>query len=115
MATMALRPDSHHATIAEQRFEARSSERFDRIAYAMKVIGVLRPKMTVAVYERRRGLVVERGSTPGEPDRRWALIGIPPHATRETIVDALLSLSDARQLPFLADLLGSRELLFKDS
>jgi hypothetical protein len=115
MAAMAIRPDSHHATIAERRFEARSSESFDRIAYAMRVLGVLRPKMTVAVYPRRRDLVVESGATPGDGERRWALVGIPPHATRESIARALLELSDAREQPFLGDLLQSRELSLKDS
>jgi hypothetical protein len=115
MAAMALRPDSHHATIAERRFEARSNESFDRIAYAMRVLGVLRPKITVAVYPRQRDLSVESGSAAGADGRRWALVGIPPHATRESIARALLELSDAREQPFLGDLLGSRELSLRDS
>lgn len=115
MAAMAIRADSHHATIAEQRFEARSTESFDRIAYAMRVLAVLRPKMTVAVYPRRRDLAVESGRAPGDATRRWALVGIPPHATRESITTALLELSDAREQPFLGDLLRSSELSLKDS
>ncbi len=49
----------------------------------MRVLGVLRPKMTVAVYPRRRDLVVESGRAPGDEKRRWALVGIPPHDSRE--------------------------------
>jgi hypothetical protein len=114
MLAMAVRPDSHHATVAERRFEARSNESFDRIAYAMRVLGVLRLEMTVAVYPRCRNLVVESGKAPGDGER-WALVGIPPHATRENIVSALLELADARDQPFLGDLLGSRELLLRVS
>ncbi len=106
MTRMAARTSSHTIAHAEQRYEARSTESFDRIAYAMALLRVLKPHMTVAVYPRRRQLQVERGREPGT-NEPWALVGIPPHATRENIASALCELSGVAGEPFVVDLLGS--------
>ena len=89
---------------AEQRYEARSSERFNRIAYAMSLLKVLRPAMDVAVYPRSRHLTVERGPRGGGGPA-WATFGIPPYATRESIASALAELAGVSREPFLLDLL----------
>jgi hypothetical protein len=96
---------STHSVQAQQHFEARSSESFDRLAFAISLLEVLKPKLNVAVYPRARFLHVERGRVSvGGP---WAMLGIPPHATRENIVRALAELAGVEHQPFLVDLLSA--------
>ncbi|HEY4103769.1 MAG TPA: hypothetical protein VGM44_07755 [Polyangiaceae bacterium] len=90
---------------AEKLFEARSSERFDRVAYALELLKVLNPPLTVAVYGTRRHLQVQRGRLSSKGP--WALFGVPPHATRESIAHAVAELSDRERTPFLVDLLSA--------
>jgi hypothetical protein len=82
---------------------ARSSERFDRIAYAMRLLKWLRPRMTVAVYECYQDLHIERGKLAGAV--RWAMVGIPRDASREHITVALAELASLERAPFVVDLL----------
>jgi hypothetical protein len=100
---MAQRSGSHSVQ-AEERFEARSSERFNRIAYAIELLKVLNPPLTVAVYGSGRHLRVEQGRGLGGA-APWALFGVPPHATRENIARALAELSGVEREPFIVDLL----------
>jgi len=100
---MAARASSHSVQ-AEERFEARSSERFNRIAYAIELLKLLNPPMTVAVYGSMRQLRLEQGRGLGD-QKPWALFGVPPHATRENIARALAELSGVAREPFIVDLL----------
>jgi hypothetical protein len=100
---MAQRAGSHTVQ-AEERFEARSAERFNRIAYAIELLKLLNPPMTVAVYGSCRRLNLEQGRGLGN-EKPWALFGVPPHATRENIALALAELSGLEKKPFLVDLL----------
>lgn len=93
-----------HTVQAQRRYEARSSERFDRIAYAMSLLRVLKPPMTVAVYPGSHFIHVER-SRPRTPREPWAILGIPPHATRETIATAIAELTGRQHAAFMVDLL----------
>lgn len=95
-----------HTVQAQRRYEARSSERFDRIAYAMSLLRLLKPPMTVAVYPGSHFIHVER-SRPRAPREPWAILGIPPHATRETIATAIAELTGRDGAPFMIDLLCS--------
>jgi hypothetical protein len=96
--------DTSHTIQAQRRYEARSSEPFDRIAYAMALVRLLKPRMTVAVYSRSHYVHVERGRqlNAHEP---WAILGVPPHATRESIASAVVELSGLSRESFLVDLL----------
>jgi hypothetical protein len=78
----------HRALIRD--FERRPEQRFDRVAFAMKVLNLLRiPRTRVAVFSSRR-LVVESGRELGSiPDSRWAMVGIPADASARSIVLAL--------------------------
>ncbi|MEB2310827.1 MAG: hypothetical protein OZ921_12995 [Sorangiineae bacterium] len=86
---------------------------FDRLAFAMRVLGVLRPRrVKVAVYRRLRELEVERGADLAHEGASWALVGIPPDASREQIAYALVELAGLERSPFLVDALvahASRE------
>jgi len=93
-----------HTVQTERQFEARSAESFNRVAYAIQLLKLLNPPLTVAVYGNRGHLRVERGRALGEASA-WALLGVPPHATRESIARALVELSGLERAPFLVDLL----------
>ncbi len=94
----------------QRRLDRAPEQKFDRLAFALLALRVLRPPMTVAVFERRRSLSVERGRDLARgPDARWAMVGIPPDASREHIVVALAELAGADDVPFLVDLLTRLE------
>jgi hypothetical protein len=89
-----------------RRFERRSLERFDRIAFAMRALRIVRPEhMRVAVYTRTSNLRVERGRDLDSEEAGWALIGIPPDASRQSIALALAELAGLGSAPFVVDLL----------
>jgi len=84
-----------------------STENFDRIAFAMRLLRVLRPPhLRIAVYERYHELKVERGRDLANGPS-WAMVGIPPHASREHIALALAELAGVARVPFLVDLLAT--------
>jgi hypothetical protein len=75
---------------------------FDRIAFAMRALAVLRPRrMTVAVFSASSSLHVTSGRVYGGRDgAAWAMVGIPPHASREHIAYALAELAGAASIPY---------------
>lgn len=80
----------------EQRRIDADGEAFDRLAYAMRALRVLRPRgLTVAVREGHARLRVEQGRAWGgrSPDARWALVAIPPTASRREIALAIAELA----------------------
>jgi hypothetical protein len=84
-----------------------SSEQFDRIAFAMRLLRILSPqRMTIAVYERYHELTIERGRELPSGSS-WATVGIPPDASREHIALALAELAGVARVPFLVDLLAA--------
>jgi hypothetical protein len=86
--------------------ELEDPDPFDRIAFAMHALRLLRPPMTVAVYERHAGLIPERGRDFQNPGRySWAMLGIPPHASREHIAYAVAELADVEDVPYAVSLL----------
>ncbi len=100
---MPIRNDTHTVE-AERQFEPRSTESFNRVAYALELLRLLNPAMTVAVYSNKRHVQVEQGRALGDQPA-WALCGVPPHATRASIARALVKLSGLEGAPFLVDLL----------
>ena len=96
--------NTSHTIRAERRYEARSSERFDRVAYAMALLRLVKPPMTVAVYPGSEYVRIEQSRWRDAPDR-WAILGVPAHATRESIATAVAELSGLERESFLLDLL----------
>ncbi|MFT3764225.1 MAG: hypothetical protein QM820_01695 [Minicystis sp.] len=91
----------------QRRIEYRDSEDFDRIAFAMRALRRLKPKrMKVAVYEAVSSLHVESGRDfrRGE-GATWAMVGIPPHASREHIAYALAELAGVESVPYAVQML----------
>jgi hypothetical protein len=84
---------------------------FDRIAFAMRALDRLRPKrMKVAVYSAVSKLRVESGKDHRRGEgARWAIVGIPPHASREHIAYALASLLGVASVPYAVQMLLADE------
>jgi hypothetical protein len=80
---------------------------FDRIAFAMRALRRLRPRrMKVAVYSATASLKVQSGADfrRGE-GATWAMVGIPPHASREHIAYALVELTGVASVPYAVQML----------
>jgi hypothetical protein len=101
--------------IEEKRLIARDrgGESFDRIAFALRALEILKPRgMTVAVFHGRFDLKIERGRDwGGGPNATWAMVRIPPDASREHIILALTELSGLPAAPWLLDTLLSNRAL----
>jgi hypothetical protein len=99
-------PAPHVFVERERRFEHEDPEPFDRLAFAMRALSLLRlPRMKIAVYTSVSALRVERGRELADPEAGWALVGIPPGASRARIAMALAELAGVAHRPFVVDLL----------
>ena len=88
----------------DRALEERSEERFDRQAFAMQALDRVCPaRLTVAVCEGRR-LVLETGKVWGSRGSRWAMLAVPPDASRRAIALAVASLVRETR-PYAMDLL----------
>ena len=76
-----------------------SGERFDRMAFAERAVALVRPEhTTVAICEGARRVEVTTGRQWGrEEEARWAVLRVPPNASRRAIARAVLGLGDFRQ------------------
>jgi hypothetical protein len=77
-----------------------SSERFDRIAFAERAIALVRPpNTTVAICEGTHGVHVDAGRQWGAvSSARWAIVRVPPDASRRAIAAAVLGLHRGQDL-----------------
>jgi hypothetical protein len=97
---------SHLETIERAEHRGRSSRAsFDRLAFALRAIDVLRPPGTdIVVYpssrlEVQQGRDLRRGNAA-----RWALVGIPRDASAASIALALLEIEGTPQRPITLEL-----------
>jgi hypothetical protein len=98
--------DMHDVFFEHDRvLDETSDERFDRTAFAMQALELVRPpRTTVAVCSGSR-LRVETGRAWGRhPAERWAMLSIPPTASRRAIATAIAELARAPR-PYVLDLL----------
>ena len=95
--------DTHFEKLAPRRqTELRDPCKFDRIAFAMRALRRLRTKqMRVVVYATISTLQIEQGNDPRRgKGATFALVGIPPHASREHIAYALAELAGVASMPY---------------
>jgi hypothetical protein len=103
--------EKNHAEIAIARERATaetSNERFDRVAFAERAIAILQPvRTTIAICEGARRLHVASGRRwGGAPGERWAMLAIPPRASRRAIALAVAEIAGARaDEPWVFDVL----------
>jgi hypothetical protein len=92
---------------ADLHLEYHDPSEFDRIAFAMRALRRLGPRrMKVAVYEAVSSLQIRRGEDFGRGrGASWAMVGIPPHASREHIAYALVELAGAIGVPYTVQMI----------
>lgn len=90
----------------EHDADLRSSEEFDRFAFASRALALVRPvKTTVAIREGRRRVKVASGRQwSGDATERWAILSIPRDASRRAIANAVLDLAGTAR-PWALDVL----------
>lgn len=100
---------THHIVEGQVRFELASEERFSRIAFALRVLDLLQPKnMQITVYSALRKLDIRQGRDfAAGPEATWALVAIPPKASRYHIAFALAELAGKAQHPYVVDLIAA--------
>ena len=86
-----------------------SHEVFDRIAFAERIVALVRPRdTTVAICEGMRRVRLQSGREwGGPPGARWAILSVPHNASRRAIASAVLGLHLGETKPFALDLLAS--------
>jgi hypothetical protein len=104
-----VRARSTQYELVDPRFyqEYRDPSEFDRIAFAMRALRRLRPRrMKVAVYSAVSALHVQSGRDFARGEgASWAMVGIPPHASREHIAYALVELAGVASVPYAVQML----------
>lgn len=99
---------NHHVVESQVRFEATDEERFSRLDFALRVLDILNPKIHVTLYSALRHLQIHRGRDFARgPDESWALVAIPPKASRYHIAFALAELAGKANHPYVVDLVGA--------
>jgi hypothetical protein len=109
MRASPLQP-GHELIEEREELEEGSREKFDRMAFAMSAIELVRPPgMTVAVCQGSSRLRVEEGRSWGRgKGARWALVSIPPNASRRAIAVAVTQLAAGKEsaaAPYAIDVL----------
>jgi len=93
----------------ERRFLLRHRQptAFDAISFARRALRILDPKrMTVALYENRYDLRIERGRDWKQgAGATWAMMGIPRDVTREHLALAIAELAGVAHVPFIVETL----------
>jgi len=85
--------------------DQRSTATFDRIAFTLRTIELLRPPGTdVVVYRSTRLHVAHGRDLRRGGAARWALVGVPRDASAESIALALLDLAGAPPRPLVVEL-----------
>jgi hypothetical protein len=111
---MPVREQELFADVASERELAMvetSTETFDRFAFAMRALDLIRVRRTrVAICEGRSRVRVESGRAWGRaPGERWAVLSIPKKASRRAIALAVSELASDPPGYALEVLLGDHE------
>lgn len=104
MPRLELEPSSAEI---ERTLEEWSFESFDRVAFVHRALELLRPeKITVAICEGGRSVRVESGRAWGKgKGQRWALVSVPPGASKRALALALADLRGPRSPAYALDVL----------
>jgi hypothetical protein len=86
-----------------------STEHFDRIAFARRAVLLVKPPdMRVAIAEGRSRVNLESGRMWGRAEgARWAMLCVPPAASRRAIATAVAALAGPAPEPYVLDALLS--------
>jgi hypothetical protein len=100
-----MREHDRFAEIEQAKLEV-SSESFDRMAFAEHALDLVRPERTiVALCAGVFSVRVESGRQWGDASGgRWAIVSVPPRASRRAIAIAIAGLAGERR-PWALDVL----------
>jgi hypothetical protein len=90
-----------------------SAEAFDRFAFAERALALVHPeRTTIALCQGAHRVHVEAGRQWGRPlGARWAVLSIPPRASRRAIAVAVATLAHADSVsPYLIDVLMNADV-----
>ncbi len=83
--------------IAARAVDETSDEAFDRTAFALHALDLVNPgRWTIAICEGAAHMRVETGPIWGQRNRRWALLAVPPKASKRAIA---LAVAEMTQCP----------------
>jgi hypothetical protein len=81
-------------------------EAFDRVKYAAKLLKILAVPARVAICSGGETIRIQQGTEPGAPRKgRWAIVSIPPDASRAHIAVALAKMAGRQDEPYVLDVL----------
>jgi hypothetical protein len=101
-----LRDAQFEQTDPRRRVEHHDTENFDRIAFAMRALDVLRPKrLRVALYRTTSSMQVEVVSDVAREGYRVASVGIPDHASAAHIAYALAEIAGVTSVPYAVQMM----------
>lgn len=84
-----------------------STEAFDRMSFARHALELIDPAFTkIALCEGIFRVRVETGRAWGDPrGGKWAMVSVPPRASRRAIALAMVELADTNVRPYVLDVL----------
>ncbi|HMY15342.1 MAG TPA: hypothetical protein PKA58_03385 [Polyangium sp.] len=89
-----------------RRIEYHDTENFDRLAFAMRALDVLKPKrLRVALYRTSSSMQVEVVNDVSRKGYRVASVGIPDHASAAHIAYALAEIAGAASVPYAVQMM----------
>jgi hypothetical protein len=101
-----LRDARFEQTDPRRRIEHHDPESFDRIAFAMRALDVLRPKrLRVALYRTSSSMQVEVIKDVSREGVRIASVGIPDHASAAHIAYALAEIAGVTSVPYAVQMM----------
>jgi hypothetical protein len=101
-----LRDTQFEQTDPRRRIEHHDLETFDRIAFAMRALDILRPKrLRVALYRTRSSMQVEVVKDVSREGYRVASVGIPDHASAAHIAYALAEIAGVASVPYAVQMM----------
>jgi len=100
-----LNPYRYEIVSQLRQFDRSHEGRFDRIAFALRAVELLRPGATTVIVYRSTRLHVEQGRDLRRGNHsRWAIVGVPVNASAESIALALTEIEGVAAGPFIFDL-----------
>jgi len=101
-----LRDARFEQTDPRRRVEYHDSETFDRIAFAMRALDVLRPqRLRVALYRTTSTMHIEVIKDLSREGYRVATVGIPDHASAAHIAYALAEIAGVASVPYAVQMM----------
>jgi hypothetical protein len=101
-----LRDARFEQTDPRRRIEHHDPESFDRLAFAMRALDVLRPKrLRVALYRTSSSMQVEVIKDVSREGVRIASVGIPDHASAAHIAYALAEIAGVTSVPYAVQMM----------